>query len=104
MLPCYRAEAGIRPGARTRARNMMMTPPELLSRAERLGLKVEARANGKLRVTPADRCPDEFAQLLRDHKSALLAWLSSPPNWCAVPPADLPLNLAVPALTNNPHA
>lgn len=71
-----------------------MTPLELFRQAESLGLKLEPRGDGKLRVTPADRCPPDFANVLRQHKAELLNWLSRPP--CpgskAVPPADLALS------------
>lgn len=71
-----------------------MTLLDLVRQAETLGLKLEPRGDGKLRVTPAQRCPPEFAQLLRDHKEPLLAWLKQPPcpGWQSAPPVHVPLN------------
>lgn len=72
-----------------------MTPLDLYRKAQSLGLRLEPRGVGKLVVIPADRCPADFAQALRDNKPALLAWLTSSPcpaGWGKVPPADLPLN------------
>jgi hypothetical protein len=52
-----------------------MTALELYNEAARRGLRLEARAGGKLAVIPADRVPPEFADVLRQHKSKLLNWL-----------------------------
>jgi hypothetical protein len=75
-----------------------MTPIDLLRQAESLGLRIEPKGGSKLLVSPAERCTAEFAQVLRDHKHALLSWLTNPP--ChrrgAVPVADLPLDPAMP--------
>src|SRR5881392_2705981 len=48
----------------------------LLREANRLSLKIRAR-EGKLFVTPAKRCPPEFADLLRHHKRELLDLLQA---------------------------
>lgn len=71
-----------------------MKPLDLYHQAQSFGLRLEPRGVDKLAVIPADRCPPEFADLLRQHKPELLAWLTHPPcpGWQAVPPADLPLN------------
>ena len=76
---------------------------ELYQRAVRLGLRLEPRAHGKLAVIPGDRVPPDFAEVLRQHKAELLAWLSRPPGpgWQSVPPSDLPLNPEMPRPT--PH-
>ncbi|MHC1764619.1 MAG: hypothetical protein AB9869_09965 [Verrucomicrobiia bacterium] len=76
-----------------------MTPLDLLREAESLGLTLIPRGD-KLRVVPGDRCPPEFAEVLRQHKPAILRWLSNPPcpGWGKVPPANLPLELVPPAM------
>jgi hypothetical protein len=51
-----------------------MTPPELCDEAARRGLRLEPRGD-KLAVTPAKRCPPEFADSLRQHKREILALL-----------------------------
>ncbi len=78
----------------------MNTPVQLYHRAAALGLRLELRGD-KLAVIPADRVPPEFANLLRQHKAELLAWLSAAPGsrWRAIPPADLPLNPCLPRPT-----
>jgi hypothetical protein len=70
-----------------------MTAAELHRRAVELGLRLEARGD-KLVVSPSDRCPAEFAAVLRAHKPALLAWLTAPrvPGWGKLPPSNLPLD------------
>jgi hypothetical protein len=77
-----------------------MNAVSLLLRAQALGLRLEPRGPDKLAVIPAGKCPSEFADLLRQHKTELLAWLTSLPcpGWGAVPPADLPLNPLPPCL------
>ena len=74
-----------------------MTAIELYHEAARRGLRLEPRGD-KLAVTPRDRVPPEFADVLRQHKAELLGWLSRPPcpGWRAVPPDNLPLNSAMP--------
>lgn len=74
-----------------------MTAPQLYRRAQSLGLRLEAN-DGSLLVWPKSNCPSDFAEVLRQHKGELLAWLASPPcpGWGAVPPADLPLNPTAP--------
>lgn len=78
----------------------MSTPVELYHRAAALGLRLEPRGD-KLAVIPAERVPPEFANLLRQHKAELLAWLSAVPcpGWGAIPPIDLPLNPNMPRPT-----
>src|SRR5262245_36226997 len=50
---------------------------EVLCReAGRFGLRLEHRGD-KLAVIPADRCPPEFADLLREHKPEVLSWLEA---------------------------
>jgi hypothetical protein len=70
-----------------------MTPAELCRQTEQLGLTLKLIA-GILVVIPRDRCPEEFAQTLREHKAELVAWLNRTPcpGWQAVPPPELPLN------------
>ena len=53
-----------------------MTPRELCSEATKLGLRLEPRGD-KLAVIPANRCPADFAAVLRQHKSELLELLES---------------------------
>jgi hypothetical protein len=74
-----------------------MTPQEINLEARKLGLTLEP-AGDKLAVLPKGKCPPEFANTLRQHKSELLQWLSSPPcpGWGAVPPDDLALNPETP--------
>ena len=78
----------------------MSGPLELFRKAESFGLRLEADG-GDLVVKPANKCPPDFAALLRANKAALLAWLRSPP--CpgsgAAPPADLPLKSSMPRPT-----
>jgi hypothetical protein len=47
---------------------------ELCERAVRLGLRLESRGD-KLAVIPANRCPPEFADTLRQHKHEILSLL-----------------------------
>jgi hypothetical protein len=49
---------------------------ELFHHAARLGLRLQPRGD-KLAVSPADRCPPEFADMLRQHKRELLDWLEA---------------------------
>lgn len=74
-----------------------MTAPELYYQAARHGLRLEPRGD-KLAVIPADRVSPDFADMLRQHKTELLDWLSrSPcPGWQAVPPDNIPLNPVMP--------
>ena len=69
-----------------------MTPLALLDKARRHGLRLEPKGD-RLAVTPADRVTPELRAELLAHKTALLAWLTSPPcpGWQAVPPDNLPL-------------
>lgn len=77
-----------------------MTPLDLCRRATALGLKLETDGAALL-VAPANQVPPDFANELREHKTALLAWLTKPacPGWQAIPPADLPLNPLMPRPT-----
>jgi hypothetical protein len=54
----------------------MTTAPEIYQRAARLGLTLEARGD-KLAVIPAQRCPPDFANVLRQHKRELLDLLET---------------------------
>ena len=69
-----------------------MTAQDLFQEANRRGLRLET-VGDKLAVTPANRCPPDFAATLKAHKAELLDWLNRPPcpGWGSVPPADLPL-------------
>lgn len=76
-----------------------MTPAEIYRDALRRGFWLQADGNnllvcGKRQIS----VPSDFADTLRQHKGELLVWLSHPPcpGWGAVPPADLPLNPAMP--------
>ena len=51
-----------------------MTTCELYSEATKRGLRLEPRGD-KLAVIPANRCPPDFADVLREHKGELLEWL-----------------------------
>lgn len=54
-----------------------MTALDLYREATRRGLQLEPRDGGKLAVMPADRCPPDFADVLRQHKLALLALIEA---------------------------
>jgi len=54
----------------------MITAHALYLEAARRGLRLH-RAGDKLAVTPAKRCPPDFADTLRQHKSELLDWLEA---------------------------
>jgi hypothetical protein len=54
-----------------------VTALELYREATRRGLQLEPRDGGKLAVMPADRCPPDFADVLRQHKLALLALIEA---------------------------
>jgi hypothetical protein len=54
----------------------MTTAPEIYQCAARLGLTLEARGD-KLAVIPAQRCPPDFADVLRQHKRELLDLLET---------------------------
>jgi antirestriction protein len=61
----------------------MTTPlPEncvpLLCQAAELGLKIDVKDSRTLTVEPAERCPPDFADTLRVHKSYLLILLRLP--------------------------
>jgi hypothetical protein len=77
-----------------------MTPFDLYLEAARRGLRL-APAGDKLAVSPKGHCPPDFADVLRQHKVELLAWLSQPkcPGWGAVPPPGLPLGTIPPRPT-----
>ena len=53
-----------------------MTAGELYKEATKRGLRLEPRGD-KLAVIPAQRCPPDFADVLRQHKGELLSWLES---------------------------
>lgn len=48
---------------------------ELYQRAVSLGLRLEPRGGDKLAVIPANRCPPDFADTLRQHKREILSFL-----------------------------
>lgn len=54
-----------------------MTALELYHEAERRGLRLEPRPGDKLAVIPANRCPPDFADELRQHKGELLDLLEA---------------------------
>ncbi len=70
-----------------------MNPHDVFLEARKRGLRIAA-AGDKLAVMPKGACPPDFADVLRQHKTELLDWLSRPPcpAWRAVPPSDLPLH------------
>src|SRR5262245_17593732 len=76
-----------------------MTPNDLYLEARKRGLQIEA-AGDKLAVFPKGKCPPDFANVLREHKEALLNWLNTPRchGWRAVPPAGLALNRLRPSM------
>ncbi len=53
-----------------------MTAQQLYAEATNRGLRLEPRGT-KLAVIPANRCPPEFADVLRQHKRELLDWLET---------------------------
>jgi hypothetical protein len=57
---------------------MSETPIALLQKAAGLGLKLGARPGDRLTVQPAERCPRQFAETLRQNKSPLLHLLRLP--------------------------
>jgi hypothetical protein len=65
-----------------------MTALDLFNEATRRGLQLEPRDGGKLAVIPADRCPPDFADKLRQHKRELLDLLEA--NRHALPPDCAP--------------
>src|SRR6266446_569976 len=54
----------------------MSLPVQLCEQATRLGLRLEPRGD-KLAVIPANRCPPDFADVLREHKRELLNFLET---------------------------
>jgi hypothetical protein len=79
---------------------MTAKPHDLWLEAQRRGLRLEP-AGDKLAVIPKGACPPDFADLLREHKGELLAWLCRVPcpGWRAVPPDNLPLVPVMPRPT-----
>jgi len=65
-----------------------MTAEALYSEATRRGLHLKPLAGDRLAVTPADRCPPDFADALRQHKRELLDLLEA--NRHALPPGCAP--------------
>ncbi|MEK7677033.1 MAG: hypothetical protein AAB676_14475 [Verrucomicrobiota bacterium] len=53
-----------------------MNAEALYIEATRRGLRLEPRGD-KLAVLPGDRCPPDFANVLRAHKGELLSWLEA---------------------------
>ena len=64
-----------------------MMARELYSEAAKRGLRLESRGD-KLAVIPANRCPPDFADVLREHKAELLTWLET--KSANVPPDCVP--------------
>jgi hypothetical protein len=56
---------------------MTQAPISVLQEVSRRGLKLEAHGDD-LHVIPGERCPAEFAEVLKAHKPALLALLKLP--------------------------
>ena len=54
----------------------MTAAPGIYHRAVALGLRLEPRGD-RLAVSPANRCPPDFAGVLREHKRELLDWLEA---------------------------
>ena len=77
-----------------------MTAQELFNKATIRGFQFEQR-EGKLFVSPKDRCPPDLATELRQDKLELLNYVSRTPRrgWLAVPPTNLPLNPLTPSPT-----
>ena len=65
-----------------------MTALDLFNEATRRGLQLEPRHGGLLAVSPANLCPPDFADVLRQHKSELLDLLEA--NRHALPPDCAP--------------
>ena len=57
---------------------MRLTPILVLKRAVFLGLKLGTDADGMLTAQPFSECPHEFREVLREHKTALVALLRLP--------------------------
>jgi len=57
---------------------MTLTPVSLLQKAKDYELRLSFEPPNTLTVEPARRCPQEFADVLRTHKPALLALLRLP--------------------------
>jgi hypothetical protein len=57
---------------------MNLTTIEVFVRAGELGLKLGVEPPDTLTVQPIERCPPDFAETLRAHKSALLSLLALP--------------------------
>jgi len=53
-----------------------VTPAELYVEAAKRGLRL-APAGDKLAVMPKGKCPSDFADVLRQHKTELLNWLEA---------------------------
>jgi len=54
-----------------------MTAADLCREATRRGLHLEPLEGGRLAVTPASRCPPDFAEALRQRKRAILDLLET---------------------------
>src|SRR5437867_11678 len=68
-----------------------MTPHEVFLEARRRGLRLEPRGD-KLAVMPKGACPPDFADVLRENRDALLAWLRGGADyWRERPKPDLAL-------------
>jgi hypothetical protein len=54
-----------------------MTAADLCREATRRGLRLKPLGGGRLAVTPASLCPPDFADMLRQHKRAILDLLET---------------------------
>ena len=53
----------------------MMSPVQVLMRAVELGVKLSVEPPDTLTFEPVERCPQDFVEILRDHKPQLMALL-----------------------------
>jgi hypothetical protein len=55
-----------------------LTPIQVFAEATKRGLKLNFKPPFTVVVNPANRCPDDFADTLSQHKAQLLALLELP--------------------------
>ena len=55
-----------------------MSIEALITRCRRMGIKLAPGPGGKLRVSPADRLPEDLREELKCHKTEVLALLGRP--------------------------
>ena len=77
----------------------IVKPLEVYHQAFAFGLRLEP--SGDRLLVFGEHCPQEFAEVLREHKGELMDWLNRPPcpGFGAVPPDDFPLNPVMPRPT-----